>query len=108
MPGVLSATAGYEEQDTAAATSISMRLMAVDPGTFAQTAIWTAQDSSQPLASLMAQLVAGREEANNSEVIPAIVDASAWDMLALHTGTTFSMYGDNTPTDTTRYVVVAG
>jgi ABC-type lipoprotein release transport system permease subunit len=107
IPGVLSATAGYEEQDTAAATSVSVQLKAVDPGTFAQTAIWTAQDSSQPLASLMAQLVAGREEANNSGVIPAIVDASAWNMLALHTGTTFSMHSDNAPTENIRYVVVA-
>lgn len=107
IPGVLAATTGYQEQETTAVTSVPVQLKAVDPTTFAQTALWTAQDSSQPLASLMAQLIAGRAEADSSGVIPAIVDASAWNMLALHTGTTFSMHSDNAPTETIRYVVVA-
>jgi hypothetical protein len=46
--------------------------------TYAQTAIWTTQDSSQSLSSLMSQLVAERSEGSRTVIIPAIVDHRTW------------------------------
>jgi ABC-type antimicrobial peptide transport system permease subunit len=66
-------------------------LNAVDANTFAQTAIWSTQDSSQPLSFLMEQLVAQRAQAIKQNIVPAIVDASTWQLLNLHPGATFQL-----------------
>jgi ABC-type antimicrobial peptide transport system permease subunit len=69
-------------------------LRAVDADTFAQTAIWTRQDSNQALSDLMAQLVATRKQALAQNEVPAIVVASTWQALGLHAGMTFHL-GDS-------------
>ena len=66
-------------------------LNAVDANTFAQTAIWSQQDSSQPLSVLMEQLVEQRAQAIQQHIVPAIVDASTWQLLNLHLGATFQL-----------------
>jgi putative ABC transport system permease protein len=85
LPGVISATVGNTSSATAAGAILSLpvEIRAVDSVTFARTAIWTAQDSSQPLSSLMAQLSAQRESALSHWVVPAVIDASAWQSLKL-------------------------
>jgi hypothetical protein len=88
IPGVLSATLGYAGSAVpaggAAPTPIEVR--AVDTQNFAQTAIWTDQDSSQSLPSLMGQL--SHAPASG---IPAIVDALAWQELHLSVGSPFTL-----------------
>ncbi|HEY7356691.1 MAG TPA: FtsX-like permease family protein, partial [Ktedonobacterales bacterium] len=88
IPGVLSATLGYSGSAIpaggAAPTPIEVR--AVDTTNFAQTAIWTDQDSSQSLPALMSQL----SHAVTSG-IPAIVDALAWQELHLSVGSPFTL-----------------
>jgi len=85
IPGVISASVGYAGQVQAgnATLNIPIDFKAVDAGTFAQTAIWTEQDSSQSLSSLMRQLVAQRAGVSAHDAVPAIVDANAENQLHL-------------------------
>jgi len=93
LPGVLAASIGYTSFPTVTegAQTTSVQLLAVDANTFANTAIWTAQDSTQPLAALMQQLAAQRASVKQSLVIPAIVDSAAWTSLDLVPGAVFQM-----------------
>jgi putative ABC transport system permease protein len=85
IPGVISATVGNTSSATAAGTILSLpvEIRAVDSTTFARTAIWTEQDSSQSLSTLMAQLTAQRTSALSRQTVPAVVDSSAWQSLKL-------------------------
>ena len=99
LPGILGASVGYDSSERAAqnGVDISVEVRAVDANTFAQTANWTAQDSAQSLSSLMAQLVAQRATATQTQVIPAIVDSSAWNILNLAIGSHFTLNDLNGP-----------
>jgi hypothetical protein len=85
IPGVLSATVGNRSSATSAGTILSLpiEIRAVDSTTFARTAIWTEQNSSQSLLTLMAQLTSERTSVLAHQTVPAIVDASAWQSLNL-------------------------
>ncbi len=109
VAGVTAATAGYVGEVTSGATSalFTLQVRAVDPATFAQAAIWTSQNSSQALASLLAQLVVRRNAAIRQGVIPAIVDAYAWNRLGLHAGEAFFVQQNSTLSDTVRYIAIA-
>jgi putative ABC transport system permease protein len=107
IPGVISATVGNLSSVTAAGTilSLPMEIRAVDSTTFARTAIWTEQDSSQPLSTLMSQLTARRPRALSLQTVPAIVDASGWQSLKLtSTATAFSL---NFANGQVRFVAIA-
>jgi len=93
IPGVLSASMGYSGQTAAgfAAGTLSIQLRAVDADTFAQTADWTSQDSSQSISSLMSLLSSRRASVGGNEPIPAIVDAATWNALDLGSEATFQI-----------------
>lgn len=95
IPGVTAAAVGYVALANAyigsRATTLPIDFKAVDASTFSRTAIWTMQDSSQPLDALMQQLVARRAWALSHKVIPAIVDATTWDALHLTPGASFTL-----------------
>jgi len=99
IPGTLAATVGYSSYPTATegavGQSITVQLLAVDANTFAQTFTWTSQDSTQPIAPLMQQLVAGRAAAKASNTLPVLVDSLAWDTLHLSPGAVFSVSGSD-------------
>jgi ABC-type lipoprotein release transport system permease subunit len=108
--GVTSASAGYVEDDTSSATNIAafpIQLQAVDPSTYAQSSIWTSQDSAQSLSSLLAQLAAQRGDAIQSGVISAIVDSFTWNTLNLHVGSTFSLFKAGSAGAVMHYVAIA-
>jgi ABC-type lipoprotein release transport system permease subunit len=88
IPGVISASLGYagDASLTQSAQGTPFSIRAVDTSTFAQTAIWTDQDSSQPLASLLAHLRAARQPTGPGQAVPAIVDALTWQTLHLSVG----------------------
>ncbi|HLH61976.1 MAG TPA: FtsX-like permease family protein [Ktedonobacteraceae bacterium] len=88
IPGVTAASIGYESSTRASESGVnlSMELRAVDIHTFASTAIWTTQDSSQSLPSLLALL-----KAPFSQNVPAIVDTAAWNNLHLSIGSPFTL-----------------
>lgn len=93
LPGMLSTSLGYVKSVTAGGTALSLPIefKAVDGNTFAQTARWSAQDSTLPLANLMRQLVTARPSALSKAVVPAIVDAATWDELHLTPGANFTL-----------------
>src|SRR5260370_33091091 len=78
ISGVTSATLGYKTTAIGGGNilAISIALMAVDSDNFAQTAIWTPQDSTHSLSSLMAQLTRQRKPAVAQNTVPAIADVS--------------------------------
>src|SRR5579884_177625 len=109
IPGVLSATAGYVGEATssgiAPATTVDIR--AVDSSTFANTAIWTSQDSSEPLSSLMAKLAAERQYGVSSAGdVPVIADANAMNRLNLQIGTTFTLQVGSGDFSNLNFVVI--
>lgn len=89
IPGVTSATLGFVADDAVASSRYPMSVRAVDTTNYARTAIWTTQDSSQSLSSLMSRLVAERSEGSRTAIIPAIVDHLTWQRLHLNTGAIF-------------------
>jgi ABC-type lipoprotein release transport system permease subunit len=95
VPGVTSATLGYQTETIGGGNilSISIQLVAVDANSFAQTAgpNWTDQNSSQPLPSLMAQLTQARKGGIIGGAVPAFVDSAAWTNLHLSPGKTFEL-----------------
>jgi hypothetical protein len=91
IPGVTSATLGYVADGSDPSGVYTVAIRAVDATTYGQTAIWTDQDSSQPLSSLLPPLVAGRSSVLKTPIIPAIVDQLTWQRLRLATGTSFAL-----------------
>jgi ABC-type antimicrobial peptide transport system permease subunit len=92
ISGVTSATLGYVTDAFPVVTiyqSTSFAIRAVDADNFAQTAIWTNQDSSQPLSALMRQLAAKRASGVAANNVPAVVDALTWRAFNLSIGATF-------------------
>jgi len=55
IPGVLAASAGYTGEGVSSDVTppVNVQIRAVDSSTFAQTAIWSNKDSSQPLSSCL-------------------------------------------------------
>jgi ABC-type lipoprotein release transport system permease subunit len=108
IPGVTSASVGYVYN--AAANSnfggAPLQLLAVDGDTFAGTAIWTPQDSSRPLASLMADLAARRSTAAAGDAVPAIVDTALWNSFGLKLGAYFTIRLPGYTGSAMRFVVV--
>jgi ABC-type antimicrobial peptide transport system permease subunit len=93
LPGVTSATLGFTKIATAGGATLNtpVDFKAVDADTFAMTAIWNQQDSSQSLNSLMAQLSAQRRNGISSQIVPAIVDANTVNTLHLSQGSNFTL-----------------
>jgi putative ABC transport system permease protein len=114
IPGVTAASTGFEEDGslTATAPQLPLLLRAVDAGTYATTAYWSSVDSTQPLSSLMSQLLALRQTAIAQDHIPAIIDSALVHELPLHVGSTFAVYPGlsfqfNNFAGRSRYVVIA-
>ena len=107
VPGVLSVTLGYTSSVMAApaTTNLPMELRAVDTSTYASTAIWTGQDSTQPLSSLMAQLVSARKTMTQQNLVPVIIDDAARQALNLSIGSRFTI--DDQVRNTVTMLVIA-
>jgi putative ABC transport system permease protein len=82
LPGVISASGGYVTDVSIQQTTVEM--LAVDSRTFAQTALWSSQDSSESLPALMALLT--NQHALASGKVPVIVDALTWERLHVALG----------------------
>ena len=113
IPGVLSVSPGYAGQENIQVNPGSpnaflhpLQLRAVDPQTFAQTASWTPQASTQTLHSLLTQLVVLRSQAQRQKAVPAILSASAWQILNLHPGEIFHIFTIDGTRDPINYLAV--
>ena len=81
IPGVLSASADYTDQGTtvdSTGDTATIQFRAIERQSFAQTAIWNAQDSEQSLSSLLTLLPHAHQaplpDGTKGWVMPAIVD----------------------------------
>lgn len=92
IAGVHSASIGYMSSTRGSESGInaSIELRAVDTRTFAETAIWSTENSSYPLTYWMEQLIASDKTADQ-DVVPAIVDTAAWQSLGLTVGDVFTL-----------------
>jgi len=109
IAGVNSATVGYTGTGVSSGTSpsIPIEIRAVDAYTFARTSIWTQQDSSQSLPSLVTQLVAASNEAIGNDQAPVIIDAATAHRLDLQSGSTFAVSVNNLPYSNLNCLVIA-
>jgi ABC-type lipoprotein release transport system permease subunit len=109
ISGVISATLGFTAPASTGGSvlNIPINFKAVDADTFAQTAIWTQQDSSQSLASLMQQLTLRRTIAITQQVVPAIIDSNTANTLHLASGAPFTLNFEQPGTTSVRFVVIA-
>ena len=111
IPGVRSASLGYTTSAIAGngLSGASIDFHAVDANTFAQTAIWNAQDSEQALTTLMHLLKSQRPMVTLRHIVPAIVDTQALDTLHIGMGGKFTLNFSSLShaTDLTNFVVVA-
>lgn len=97
LPGVIAASAGYVASGSSTGlggTQVSLQLEAVDTSTFANVAIWKAQDAAQPLSSLMDILRRSTPANANSLTVPAIVDETTLSNLHLAQGGMFDVSFD--------------
>jgi hypothetical protein len=89
LSGVQSATLGY--YNSIEVNDRPIRTMAVDADTYAHTALWSTQNSSQALSNLTAQLVAHRSDASTHDIVYAFADAALWHALNLSPGAHFAL-----------------
>jgi ABC-type antimicrobial peptide transport system permease subunit len=105
VPGVQSVTPGYYTSiDTVSGVT---RIEAVDADTYAHTALWTQQNSSQSLSSLTTQLVSHRADASTQDVVYALVDSAMWQAYHLSPGERFGILVDETNNIHISFVALA-
>jgi FtsX-like permease family len=109
IPGVTSATLGYKTSLSPAndPSGVPLQLFAVDADTYAQSALWTSQDSTQPLSGLMAQLATARATAATEDRVPAILDDATWQSFNLTPGARFTMQPPGYDSQSMRFVAIA-
>ncbi|MDQ2715645.1 MAG: FtsX-like permease family protein, partial [Chloroflexota bacterium] len=90
LPGVLSATLGYNDLEVGAG-STAVEVQAVDTQSYTASVVWTPQDVEANLTTLTQQLIADRTQARTQHVLPAIVDAATWQALHLSLRTPFTL-----------------
>jgi ABC-type antimicrobial peptide transport system permease subunit len=108
IPGVLAVSAGYTTETVSVGNTnnILVDVRAVDTSTFAQAAMWTGQDSSQPLADLLKRIAPDSSAGKTPAAVPAIVDAVTWNALHLRIGAHFAL-AENRVQDGIPFVAVA-
>jgi ABC-type antimicrobial peptide transport system permease subunit len=106
LPGVFTASAGYEDQGDAGTAELPVEIRAVDASTFDHAAFWPSPQTFQQADPLFKKLVALRPPASEGDVVPVIVDQTFVDKLQLHVGATFIAHTQNTaPNDIHCYLI---
>jgi hypothetical protein len=108
IPGVTSAALGYTTgiDPRSVPAGIPVQIFAVDADTYAQSVVWTEQNSTQPLSSLMAQLRAARATADTDHSVPAILDDATWQAMHLTPGGQFTLQPPGYDRGTMRFVAI--
>ncbi len=109
IPGVTSAALGYVTELTPdkVPSGLDTQLFAVDAQAYASTALWTEQDSKQPLTSLMGQLTSQRDAAIAGDSVPAILDDATWTGFHLTPGAAFTLQVPGYSGQTMRFTALA-
>lgn len=114
IPGVLAASADYTDQGEIVGSSGSQVLIqfrAIETQSFAQTALWNTQDSSQSLVTLLAllphELQGQLSNGAAGPLVPAIIDQALANQLHVKMNDSFSMTLDYLGQAAVNYRVVA-
>jgi ABC-type antimicrobial peptide transport system permease subunit len=93
IAGVTAAALGYSTEITPdkVPSGVDTQLMAVDASAYGATALWNEQDATQPLSSLMGQLLAQRDGATGADAVPAILDDATWTSFHVTQGGAFTL-----------------
>ncbi|HEX7737068.1 MAG TPA: FtsX-like permease family protein [Ktedonobacteraceae bacterium] len=105
LPGVQAATLGYSADIDNALGDI--RLFAVDTSTYASTALWPANNATQSLSTLTAQLAAHKNDALTRHIVYALVDATLWQRYELSPGERFTLYMNGAGTLRVNFIALA-
>jgi len=105
ISGVSDASIGYQGQSSPQGGP-PFTVIAVDTATYARTAIWSSQYSSQSIGDLIQLLADRRTSAENDGVVPAVVDDALWNHLNLTGKGQFTLPFDGR-NDRMKFVVVA-
>ena len=106
IPGVLSATAGYNARGYGGTANLAMDIRAVDAASFGSTVIWPSQKAFLAARPLLSQLVSLRQYTSTNDVVPAIVDSTTINKLLLHIGSSFTIQVSNVTPSTLQCVVI--
>ena len=106
LPGVLTASAGYEDQGYGGTANLPVEIRAVDASTFDRAAFWPSQQAFQQADPLFKKLVALRPSKPEGDLVPVIVDQTFADKLQLRAGATFIAHAQNvSPNDIHCYLI---
>ncbi len=95
ISGVLSTSAGYVVRGEAGTAGLPVDVRAVEPASFGRTVIWSSSASYAKASVLLNQLIAYRETAIPTKLVPAIVDATTLNKLMLRVGDFFNITVNN-------------
>ncbi len=95
IPGVLSTSAGYVVRGEAGTAGLPIDVRAVEPASFGRTVIWSSPAASAEANVLLKQLIAYRQMAIPTKVVPAIVDLTTLNKLLLRVGDHFNITVNN-------------
>lgn len=106
IPGVLSASVGFDAQGYGGTANLAMDIRAVDAASFGSAVIWPSQAAYLAARPLLAQLVTLRQPSSVSNVVPAIVDETTISKLLLHVGSLFTINVSDVSPSTLQCVIV--
>lgn len=106
IKGVTSVTLGMSQNMVGGPGKVLIAVNAMDAHTYAQTMYWTAQDGSQSITSLMATLRHGQAQAEQKNVVPAIIDDAMAQTLGIGVGQQFVLSDFHGPINFTIVAVV--
>lgn len=105
--GVTSVCAGYRTAlGPRSGDVMPIQTFAVHTDTFAQTALWIQQNSTQPLSVLMRDLQQYRENGIKQDVVYALVDQSMWAAFHLRQGTPFTLPTSGTTSTNIHFIAL--
>jgi hypothetical protein len=114
ISGVLAASADYRDGGTTPGSGgeqVNIQFRAIDPQNFAQTVIWSTQDSRQSLHDLLALLPEEKSmsllNGTTGWVLPAIIDQALANQLQINVGGVFSTSLSGLTEATLNYQVAA-
>ncbi len=107
IAGVTSACVGYRTAlGPRSGDVMPVQTFAVHTDTFAQTALWIQQDSTQPLSMLVRNLQQYRGSGIKYDVVYALVDQSMWTAFHLHQGAPFTLPTSSTTSTNIHFIAL--
>ncbi|GHO88341.1 hypothetical protein KSZ_63470 [Dictyobacter formicarum] len=91
LKGVQGVTVGYVDKLNLGEQQAYVNFQAVDADTYKNVVYWPADNASQPLPTLMAQLAQGRTSEDHDQWVPALIDQAMASNYHLGLGSTFSL-----------------